>query len=493
MRPPAVGLAATCVRRGEAPRVRLKDDEGVRDVQLVGRSANDLAAAVRSGETSAVAVVQAHLDQLAEVEHQLGAFVGTRRAAALEEAAAIDRRDDRGELPLAGVPVAVKDAIDVTGEPTRHGSTATSDTPAAEDDPAVARLRDAGAIVIGKTRCPELSLWGTCDDDGGVTVSPWDPSRTAGGSSGGSAAAVSAGIVPLALGTDGYGSARIPAAACGVVGMRPGSEVAPFTLAGEHHGFGMTRIGPIATTVADVALAMDILAGTDRLRGVRVAHQAQRAAISWKAPAPGVVVSATWREAAMEAGRLLNHAGHEVVHEDPPYDRSSVQASLARWTQGAGADVAALGLEVDALQPRTRAHVAAGERLAKVAPVRDEEAERWRERVAPFFEDHDVLVTPAFSRTQPAASDWREKPWAANLAANLSTYPFFPAWSLADLPSIVVPLWDDDGRPLAVQIVAGAGREDVVLAVAAQLEALLPWQRHAPGWGVPTPAAPQAR
>lgn len=455
-------------------------------MEWVGRPATELAAAVRSGEVTAVEVARAHLDQLAEVEHRLGAFASTRRQAAVDDAEAVDARDDRAELPLAGVPIAVTDAIDVAGEPTRHGSAATSDEPGSQDDATVRRLREAGAVIIGKTRCPELSLWGTCDDEDGVTVSPWDPTRTAGGSSGGSAAAVAAGIVPIALGADGFGSARIPAAACGVVGIRPGAEVAPLLVDGEHHWFGMTRLAPIATTVTDAALALDVLAGSTHLRAVQAVDRPLRAAVSWKAPAPGVVVNASWREAAMEAGRLLNHAGHTVTHEDPPYDRSMVQSALARWTQGAGADVATLDLDPDHLQPRTRAHVAAGERLAKVAPVRDEDAERWRERVGGFFEQHDVLVTPALARAQPAASEWRSKPWAANIAANLSAYPFFAAWNLADLPAMVVPMWNDGGRPLAVQVVGATGREDLVLSVAAQLESLVPWDRHAPGWGVQT-------
>jgi amidase len=453
-------------------------------VELVGRPATELAAAVRAGETTATEVVRAHLDQLAEVEHRLGAFVSTRRRAALNEAASVDARQDRFALPLAGVPVAIKDVVDVSGESTRYGSRATSKDPALRDHPIVKRLRAAGAVVIGKTRCSELSVWGTSDDVDGIAVSPWDPTRSAGGSSGGSGAAVAAGIVPLALASDGLGSIRIPAAACGVVGIKPGADLAEMELAGQPHGFGMSRFGPIATTVADAALMLDVIAGSTTLREVQSVDRDLRVAVSWKAAAPGVVVAPAWRETAIEAGRLLNHAGHRVVHEDPPYERQTVQAIIARWTQGVGADVAALDLDVDELQPRTRAHLGSGERLAKVAPVREEDAIRWRERVAPFFEEHDVLITPAFARSQPAATAWHTKPWAANFAGNLSSYPFSAAWNLADLPAIVVPLWQDGGRPLAVQIVAGPGREALVLAVAAHLEALVPWTRHAPGWGL---------
>lgn len=452
-------------------------------MEFVGRTATELAEAVSTGASSARSVVQAHLDHLAEVEHRLGAFVTIRAQAALEEADAVDRHPDRGRLRLAGVPVAVKDVIDVAGEPTRHGSLATSQEPANADHELVARLREAGAIVLGKTRGPELSLWGISDDPTATVVSPWDPTRSAGGSSGGSAAAVAAGAVPVAIGSDGLGSVRIPAAACGLVGFRPGAPHLPYELGGVPHWFGMTRFGPLATTVADAVLLTEVLSGASF--PAAGADEPLEVAVSWRAPAPGVSVSGVWREAALEAGRLLHHAGHTVTRADPPYDRATVQAVVARWTQGASADVAALGLDAELLQPRTRAHVAAGDRLAKVTEIADDDVTRWRERLAPFFADHDVLVTPAFARAQPSATAWHTRPWAANIAANLSAYPFTAAWNLADIPSAVVPLWEENGRPLAVQIVADAGREDRVLAVAALLESLVVRPRHAPGWGVP--------
>lgn len=453
-------------------------------MEFVGRTATALAGAVSTGACSARSVVQAHLDHLAEVEHRLGAFVTTRAQAALAEADAIDERPDRAELRLAGVPIAVKDVIDVAGEPTRHGSLATSPEPAAADHELVTRLRAAGAIVLGKTRGPELSVWGTSDDPTATVVSPWDPTRSAGGSSGGSAAAVAAGTVPVAVGTDGLGSVRIPAATCGLVGFRPGAPHLPYELAGEPHWFGMTRFGSLATTVADAVLLAEVASGS-RFPVEHGLDEPLDVAVSWRSPAPGVSVSSAWREAALEAGRLLHHAGHTVTRADPPYDRATVQAVVARWTQGASADVTALGIDPELLQPRTRAHVAAGDRLAKVTEISEEDVTRWRERLAPFFAEHDVLLTPAFARAQPSATAWHTRPWAANIAANLSAYPFSAAWNLADVPSAVVPMWEENGRPLSVQIVADAGREDRVLAVAALLESMVPRARHAPGWGVP--------
>ena len=454
-------------------------------MELVGRSAAGLAELVRTGRSSASEVARAHLEQLARVEHRLGAFVVTRRRAALDEAAAIDARPDRDRLPLAGVPVAVKDEIDVAGEPTRFGSLATRPDAARRDDPLVTRLRDAGAVVIGKARSAELGLWGATDDAGGVTVDPWDPSRSAGGSSGGAAAAVAAGVVPLALATDGLGSIRIPACACGVVGFKPGADLLPVRLPdGTPHWFGMTRHGPITTTVADAALALCVLADVDHFRGVPPIDRRLTVAVSVRSPLVVAPVAAAWRDAAVEAGRLLHHAGHAVRWADPAYDRRSVRAIFSRWTQGVAVEVEALGVDLAKLQPRSRTHVTLGQRLAERLPVTEADADHWRERARRFFGEHDVLITPSAAHDPLPAVAWSRRSHAANVAASVLTYPFTAAWNLADLPAVSVPLRQDPGRPRALQVVGGPGQEQLVLAVAALLESLVPWTRHAPGWHV---------
>jgi amidase len=452
-------------------------------VGWVGRSATELAAAVRESSVTAREVVEEHLTHLDAVDGHLGAFVSVRHEAARREADGVDAREDRFALPLAGVPVAIKDVVDVAGEPTWHGSQALSDEPARRDDPVVARLRKAGAVVIGKTRCPELSLWGTSDVPGRIAVSPWDPTRTAGGSSGGSAAAVAAGVVPIALASDGLGSVRIPAGATGCVGIKPGEDLLPVMVGDYHHWFGMSRYGPITTTVEDLALALDVMAGTESHREP-LPPPDLRVAVSWRPPAPGTIVTRPWQENAVEAGRVLRHLGHHVTRADPPYDSALIPALIARWTQGAAQDIEALAAEESRLQPRTRAHAAVGRRLADVFEVDDAQAARWRERVAPFFVEHDVLVTPLFARTPPKALGWHARPWAQNVAANLNAYPFTSPWNLADLPAAAVPLGAHRGRPMAVQVVAGRGREDLVLQVARAIEQAVPWRRHAPGWGV---------
>ena len=454
---------------------------------LVGRRAVELAEDVRAGRVSARQVVEEHLDHLEKVDAHLGAFVVVRREAALREAEAVDLREDRFALPLAGVPVAVKDVVEVKGEPTRHGSRATSPEPARHDHEIVTRLRSAGAVVIGKTRCPELSIWGTSDDPDGVAVSPWDPTRTAGGSSGGSSAATAAGVVPIALASDGMGSIRIPAGATGTIGIKPGAGLlADLLLDGRHHWFGMSRYGPIATCVDDLALALDMMAGTEVHREPAAAPERLRVAVSWAAPVPGIPVGRPWQEATVEAGRLLRHLGHEIVHADPPYDQAAGNAAVARYLQGPAVEAETLGVDLERLQKRTRGHLTAGERMAAGMPVDPGQAERWRERIEPFFAEHDVLVTPMFARTPPRAVRWHERSWQANMAANSVAYPFTGVWNLADVPAASVPLGTHHGRPTAVQIVARAGREDLVLAVARELEATVGWTRHAPGWHVPT-------
>jgi amidase len=456
---------------------------------MLGARATDIAAAVRSGEVTAVDVVGAHLDQLASVEHRLGAYVTVLRREAVAAAEAIDAHPDRADLPLAGVPVAVKDIVEVTGQPTRHGSRATSASPADHDHEVVARWRAAGAVVIGITRCPELSIWGTTDDPDGTAVSPWQPTRTAGGSSGGSAAAVAAGTAALALASDGLGSVRLPAACCGLFGIKPGEGVAPELAAdGSPHWFGMSRFGPVATSVDDAALGLATLADRPDLAEVTIPAQPLRVAVSWAAPSPGVVLTRPWIEAAIEAGRLLRSVGHRVERADPPYEPQAVVSVMLRWTQGVAKDVEELVEDRSALQPRTQAHARLGERLAARFPVDAAQAQRWKDEVDAFLDEdggHDVLLTPMLARAQPRADAWHRRSWAANLASNLASYPMAPAWNLADLPAATVPIGSHGGRPLAVQIVGRRGGEATVLSVAADLERLIRWPRHAPAWGVP--------
>jgi Asp-tRNA(Asn)/Glu-tRNA(Gln) amidotransferase A subunit family amidase len=227
---------------------------------LTGRSAGDLAALVRAGRTTPGAVVDAYLARIADVDAAVGAFRRVRADEARAEADAVARRPDLASLPLAGVPVAVKDNLAVAGEAMRLGTRATRDTPQPHDHPVVRRVRDAGAVVVGLTHVPELCIWPFTDGALGTARNPWDRTRTAGGSSAAAPRPSPRASCPVAVGNDGLGSIRIPAATCGVVGVKPGSSVVPSEI-GDGSWFGFSENGPLATTVDDAALLLAVLAG----------------------------------------------------------------------------------------------------------------------------------------------------------------------------------------------------------------------------------------
>ena len=293
----------------------------------VGRTATEIASAVRSGDATARGVVTEHLDRIAKLNAELGAFVRVRSAEALREAGEIDARAGRAELRLAGVPVGIKDNLPVAGEPMRLGSAAAPDIPQATDHPVVARLRAAGAVVVGLTNLPELAIYPFTDSAFGIARNPWDRRRTPGGSSGGAAAAVASAMVPVALGNDGLGSIRIPAAACGLFGIKPGAGVVPAQI-GADSCCGMAENGPLATTVADAALMLGVMAGASfdlaEPSGLRIA-------VSVKPTGPGIMVHRSFTAAVRRCGDLLASLGHTVTSEDPAYPRWSTPATIGRW------------------------------------------------------------------------------------------------------------------------------------------------------------------
>ncbi|MGW0822854.1 amidase [Streptomyces sp. NPDC002845] len=444
----------------------------------VGRTATEIAAAVREKRVAPREVLAEHLARIEGLDARVGAFRTVRAEAALAEADELAARDDLAGLPLAGVPVAVKDNLPVRGEATRNGSAATSDTPAGHDHVTVARLRAAGAVVVGKTNVPELCVFGTTDGVHGVARNPWDLSRTAGGSSGGSAAAVAAGMVPIALGNDGMGSLRIPAANCGLVGFKPGFGVVPADI-GHGDWFGMSENGPLATTAEDARLMFSVLAGTEAVPPPESA--ARRIALSVRSPLLGVTVSRPYAAAAREAAELLAGAGHRVRPADPPYPLSLATTSLAHWTAGTAVD--AVGLDRWRLTRRTRVHAAVGRRFVKGVREGAGRAgrERLRQRLEPFFAEHDVLLTPALARRGPASANWHERGWLRNLLANTNYSPLTPPWNLTGWPAMSVPFGTlPSGAPCAVQLVGRPGSEFELLALAGQLEELRPWRRTAP-------------
>ncbi|MFE9021159.1 amidase [Streptomyces sp. NPDC007808] len=441
----------------------------------VGRTAVEIAAAVREKQATPREVVAEHLARIERLDGGVGAFRLVRGEAALAEADEVGSRPDLAELPLAGVPVAVKDNLAVRGESNRVGSTATSDAPAGQDHVTVARLRAAGAVVVGLTNVPELCVFGTTEGVHGTARNPWDTSRTAGGSSGGSAAAVAAGMVPIALGNDGMGSLRIPAANCGLVTIKPGTGVVP---AGVSDGdwFGMSENGPLATTVGDARLMLSVLTGTEV--ALPKAPGTLRIAVSLRSPLAGVTISRPYAAAVREAAGLLIRAGHQVRRADPPYPVSLGVTALTHWTAGTAVD--ARGLDPRRLARRTRVHASVGRRFVARAQG-GASREALRRRLEPFFAEYDVLLTPALARRSPRSEPWHERGWLRNIITNTNYSPLTPPWNLTGWPAMSVPFGHlPSGAPCAVQLVGRPGAEAQLLALAERIEQLRPWRRTAP-------------
>lgn len=459
-------------------------------------TATAIAAAVRAGTLAPVDAVRAALDRIAARDGAVGAFQRVRAEAALAEAAALATRADLAALPLAGVPIAIKDNVAVTGEPMRGGTRASSERPSTHDHPVVARLRAAGAIVVGLTRVPELCLWPFTDGPLGTARNPWDLARTPGGSSGGSAAAVAAGMVPIALGNDGLGSIRIPAACCGLVGIKPGRGVVP-ALIGADSWFGWAENGPLATTVDDAALMLDVLAdapiATAPIAAAPIATASAgdrwRVALALRPPLPGTPVAPAWRAAAEHAASVLGAAGHAVRAAQPPAPMARAPQVLLGWMAGAAHDLAAMahdaGLDAasaDArVEPRTRRHAAAGRLAERLGRVRPADHAAWRALQLAFFRDVDLLVTPALAGAPLPADGWARRGWLATLNASTRFAPFAAAWNVAGFPAATVPMGlDGDGLPVAAQLVAAPGGEARLVAAARLLEAAVGWPRMAP-------------
>ncbi|MDQ4039214.1 MAG: amidase family protein [Actinomycetota bacterium] len=447
---------------------------------VIGATASEISEEVRAGRWTAEAVVGEHLDFIHSKDRHWGAFRVIRADAALTEARALDAAPGMRDLPLAGVPIAIKDNVAVCGEVTTHGSAAvTSWTPASADHPVVARLRAAGAIVVGLTRVPELCLFAFTDAPGAVTRNPWDPARTSGGSSGGSAAAVAAGMVPIAHGADGLGSLRIPAACCGLVTLKAGRGTVPAGL-GVGDWYGMAENGILATTVQDLALGHGVLAGTPTPDPSTGGADELRIGTSVASPLAGTRADCDNRSGVDRAAAALAVRGHRVSPVRVPYPTSAALTVVLRWYAVAAADAAAIGADLDRLQRRTRRHAQLGRLVTRLRLVRPGPVRAFRQRLRVLFRHMDVLITPVLTGTPLPAEEWHRRGWVANVLAASRFAPYPAVWNLAGYPAMSVPVGTrSDGLPLAVQIVGPPGSEAGLLGIAATLEAELPWQRHA--------------
>jgi amidase len=392
------------------------------------------------------------------------------------------------------VPIAVKDDTPVAGQITTKGSRSVG-APAAEDSEVVRRLRAAGALPIGVTKVPELTIWPwTASEANGITRNPWDTSRTPGGSSGGSAAAVASGMAPCATGSDGGGSIRIPAACCGLVGMKPTRGRVSMRPA-EEGWLGLSTFGPLARTVLDSALLLDVMHGT--VPGERyvapefTGSYAQaassdpgrlRIAVSRKVPGGLIAPLSDDQRGAWEStSKLLSDLGHEVSERDPAYKLASLEFTQT-WVRGIYEDSLSVPDRTQ-LERLSRRMAGAGRIL--VPDWRAQQLRRKRQataaRIMGLWDQADVLLTPGLARTAIAAEGGYGKamPLAFNLAAQFT--PWTPVFNLTGQPAITIPAGlGSDGLPLSVQLVGRIGAEDTLYSLAGQIEAARPWAGQRP-------------
>ncbi|MFB9260863.1 amidase [Dietzia aerolata] len=432
-------------------------------------SAIDIAEAVHTGSIGALETLDATFDRVADLDPSIRAFTTVLRADGRSAGAAVDAKtpDERAALPLAGVPLAIKSTVTL-------------------DNPVVAPLLAAGAVPVGITATPQLCTWAMTDSDShGITRNPLDLSLTPGGSSGGSAAAVAAGMVPLAVGDDGMGSLRIPAAACGITTIKPGPGVVPTRLSGDNWG-GLAESGPLARTVTDVALALSVMADRPELATVGEVPTGTRIGLSVGSPIrlvrDLVRVREPWTRAAREAAAVLRREDLVVVDTPLPTPRDPV-LYLARWTSGVARAAAEENLPLSAMERRTRHHALLGRTVFRRGGAADGDT-RWNRGVATLRADVeramdtagvDVWLTPALADVPPEATDWHRRSWGRSLWASMRYAPFSPLANVLGWPAATVPCGATHtplGRhlPTSVQLVGRPGSEATLLALAAAIE-----------------------
>jgi amidase len=453
------------------------------DVAFAGVSGQ--AARLADGRLTSVELVDILLRRIERLQPRLNAFrvvlADEARAAA---AAADDARRAGDTRPLLGVPIAIKDNVPVAGQSALLG-TGSPEPVAVEDDELVRRLRAAGLVVLGLTNLPELALWAATESEHhGVTRNPWATDRAPGGSSGGSAVAVAAGLVPAAHATDGLGSIRLPASACGLVGLKPTHGAVPLGPDIDHWE-GLSHAGFLTRSVRDTALLLDAIgAGTSSAEGeawtARLKAPARlRIAVSTK-PSVRAPVTADARAAVESVAVELRDLGHVVTEADPPYGQIPLSNSL-RYLAGVAHDVDRLA-DPSATEGRTRTLARLGRRVPhRTVGWARGQGTALAERMGEFFTQHDVLVTPTTPLPPARAGSIVGRGFAATVRSMAPRAAFTGPWNGSGLPAVSIP-WttDSDGLPVGIQLVGPRDSDPRLLALAGALERIAGWTARRP-------------
>jgi amidase len=467
---------------------------------LLFKPALELARMVRDGEVTAAELVDASLDRIEAVDGEINAFTTVDADGARSAAAEIGAGDER---PFAGVPIAIKELAAVAGLPMTGGSDLFGHFTPDYDSFVVRRIREAGFVIVGKTNSPEFGILPVTEPRRfGPTRNPWDTSRTPGGSSGGAAAAVAAGMVPVAHGSDGGGSIRIPAACCGLVGLKPARG--RISRGPEQGDDFLVTDGALCRTTADSAAMLDLLAGYEPGDATWAPPPAEpfslfpgrspgklRVAMVTEPPIEAPVDPLAER-AVSDAAELLTSLGHSVEEVDAPWRGAELfQAFTAVFASHISLGIVHGGIvsgrepSEDLVEPLTwTIYNGVRERSGVDYLAAKVKLQAVSRAIVGLWAGYDVLLTPALAqRPVPIGSidSCSDEPWEDFRRSGAFT-PFTALFNVTGQPGITLPLFEgDDGLPLAVQLVGPPAGEALLLALAGELEEARPWaERRAP-------------
>ena len=463
-------------------------------------SALEHAAAIKARRASPVDLVQHYLDRIARHNDDVGAFVTVTAESALEQAKQAEQQVMDGDrLPLLhGVPTAIKDLSNIAGVRTTFGSGVLADFVAEQTDEAVERLLGGGAISLGKTQTPEFGFpcW-TVNEVGPTARTPWDTSRLASGSSGGAATAVASGLVPIAQGSDGGGSVRSPASACGVVGLKTSrGRITNGPLRVDPAGLGVW--GPLARTVRDAAAFLDVTAGPGRSDPycapplaqsqtflAACAREPGRMRIARYADpvVPGAELAPQVREAWEETSRLLESLGHQVIDIPAPHGPEAMESFVRVWTLGA-TTLPVPEEHIAQLAPLTRWLREQGLRLSgqqAMASLIDtgQTGRSVLEKLAPY----DAVLCPVTTDVARPL-DWYGEDPAEDFERQKQYSAYTSIFNVTGQPAMSLPTHQSaEGLPIGMMLVGRPAGEEALLSLASQVEAHLPWRdRKPPIW-----------